>query len=287
MTGGNGLVQLTAKDFKSDQEVRWCPGCGDYAILAGVQSFLPELGIPRENLVFVSGIGCAARFPYYVETFGMHSIHGRAPAIATGLATSRPDLSVWVVTGDGDAPNVRREFAHRSAGPASARCRRPRRCLGMLVCKVLIDDDAAIDREPRLFRQRDCRPHADPDDDEVGLKAFSAFQRHALLIYCGRGRAEMERHAMILMELAEEIPDVRSQHFLHQDRLGPDHVDFDISRTKRCRDFQANEAGADYDRALCPQSAGDQRRDRQPECADSARAEESRPGCRDVPARPR
>ena len=104
--GGNGLVQLTAKDFKSDQEVRWCPGCGDYAILAGVQSFLPELGIPRENLVFVSGIGCAARFPYYVETFGMHSIHGRAPAIATGLATSRRDLSVWVVTGDGDALSI-------------------------------------------------------------------------------------------------------------------------------------------------------------------------------------
>ena len=106
MTGGNGLVQLTAKDFKSDQEVRWCPGCGDYAILAGVQSFLPELGIPRENLVFVSGIGCAARFPYYVQTYGMHSIHGRAPAIATGLATSRPDLSVWVVTGDGDALSI-------------------------------------------------------------------------------------------------------------------------------------------------------------------------------------
>ena len=106
MTGGNGLVQLTAKDFKSDQEVRWCPGCGDYAILAGVQAFLPELGIPRENLVFVSGIGCAARFPYYVETFGMHSIHGRAPAIATGLATSRRDLSVWVVTGDGDALSI-------------------------------------------------------------------------------------------------------------------------------------------------------------------------------------
>ena len=93
MTGGNGLVQLTAKDFKSDQEVRWCPGCGDYAILAGVQSFLPELGIRRENLVFVSGIGCAARFPYYVQSYGMHSIHGRAPAIATGLATTRPDLS--------------------------------------------------------------------------------------------------------------------------------------------------------------------------------------------------
>ena len=106
MSPGNGLVQLTAKDFKSDQEVRWCPGCGDYAILAGVQSFLPELGVPRENLVFISGIGCAARFPYYVQTFGMHSIHGRAPAIATGLATSRSDLSVWVVTGDGDALSI-------------------------------------------------------------------------------------------------------------------------------------------------------------------------------------
>jgi len=97
---------LTAKDFKTDQEVRWCPGCGDYAILAAVQSFLPELGIPRENIVFISGIGCAARFPYYVETYGIHSIHGRAPAIATGLALSRPDLSVWVVSGDGDALSI-------------------------------------------------------------------------------------------------------------------------------------------------------------------------------------
>jgi 2-oxoglutarate/2-oxoacid ferredoxin oxidoreductase subunit beta len=105
--GGNGkLVQLTAKDFKSDQEVRWCPGCGDYAVLAAVQSFMPELGIPREKIVFVSGIGCAARFPYYMETYGMHSIHGRAPAIATGLSASRPDLSVWVVTGDGDALSI-------------------------------------------------------------------------------------------------------------------------------------------------------------------------------------
>jgi 2-oxoglutarate ferredoxin oxidoreductase subunit beta len=105
--GGNGnLIQLTAKDFKSDQEVRWCPGCGDYAILAAVQSFMPELGLRRENIVFVSGIGCAARFPYYLQTYGMHSIHGRAPAIATGLATSRPDLSVWVVTGDGDALSI-------------------------------------------------------------------------------------------------------------------------------------------------------------------------------------
>ena len=97
---------LTAKDFRTDQEVRWCPGCGDYAILAAMQSFMPELGIERENTVFVSGIGCAARFPYYMNTYGIHSIHGRAPAIATGLATSRPDLSVWVVTGDGDALSI-------------------------------------------------------------------------------------------------------------------------------------------------------------------------------------
>jgi 2-oxoglutarate ferredoxin oxidoreductase subunit beta len=104
--GDGGLVQLTAKDFKSDQEVRWCPGCGDYAILNAMQSFMPELGIPKEKIVFVSGIGCAARFPYYMQTYGMHSIHGRAPAIATGLATSRQDLSVWVVTGDGDALSI-------------------------------------------------------------------------------------------------------------------------------------------------------------------------------------
>jgi 2-oxoglutarate ferredoxin oxidoreductase subunit beta len=96
----------TAKDFKSDQEVRWCPGCGDYAILAAVQSFLPELGVRRENIAFISGIGCSSRFPYYLDTYGFHSIHGRAPAIATGLSTSRPDLSVWVVTGDGDALSI-------------------------------------------------------------------------------------------------------------------------------------------------------------------------------------
>ena len=96
----------SAKDFKSDQEVRWCPGCGDYAILSTVQSFLPDLGLKRENIVFVSGIGCSSRFPYYLDTFGLHSIHGRAPAIATGLATSRPDLSVWVITGDGDALSI-------------------------------------------------------------------------------------------------------------------------------------------------------------------------------------
>jgi 2-oxoglutarate ferredoxin oxidoreductase subunit beta len=95
-----------AGDFKSDQEVRWCPGCGDYAILAAVQGFLPELGLRRENIVFVSGIGCSSRFPYYLNTYGMHSIHGRAPAIATGLSVSRPDLSVWVVTGDGDALSI-------------------------------------------------------------------------------------------------------------------------------------------------------------------------------------
>lgn len=99
-------VAQTAKDFKSDQEVRWCPGCGDYAILAGMQSFLPELGLKRENIVFVSGIGCSSRFPYYMNTFGVHSIHGRAPAIATGLSTSREDLSVWVITGDGDALSI-------------------------------------------------------------------------------------------------------------------------------------------------------------------------------------
>ncbi|WP_327108482.1 2-oxoacid:ferredoxin oxidoreductase subunit beta [Nonomuraea glycinis] len=99
-------VKQTLKDFKSDQEVRWCPGCGDYAILAAVQSFLPELGLRRENIVFVSGIGCSSRFPYYLDTYGFHSIHGRAPAIATGLAASRPDLSVWVITGDGDALSI-------------------------------------------------------------------------------------------------------------------------------------------------------------------------------------
>ena len=96
----------SAKEFKSDQEVRWCPGCGDYIVLNAVQSFLPSLGLRRENIVFISGIGCSSRFPYYMNTYGMHSIHGRAPTIATGLATSRPDLSVWVVTGDGDALSI-------------------------------------------------------------------------------------------------------------------------------------------------------------------------------------
>jgi len=98
--------QLTRKDFQSDQEVRWCPGCGDYSILAQVQKVMPELNVPRENVVFISGIGCSSRFPYYMNTYGFHTIHGRAPAIATGLKTARPDLQVWVVTGDGDALSI-------------------------------------------------------------------------------------------------------------------------------------------------------------------------------------
>ncbi|MET0702968.1 MAG: 2-oxoacid:ferredoxin oxidoreductase subunit beta [Mycobacterium sp.] len=99
-------VALKAKDFASDQEVRWCPGCGDYVILNTIKQFLPELGLRRENMVFVSGIGCSSRFPYYLETYGLHSIHGRAPTFATGLALARDDLSVWVVTGDGDALSI-------------------------------------------------------------------------------------------------------------------------------------------------------------------------------------
>jgi 2-oxoglutarate ferredoxin oxidoreductase subunit beta len=99
-------TRLTRKDFESDQDVRWCPGCGDYAILAQVQRVLPDLGIPRERFVFLSGIGCSSRFPYYVNTYGFHTIHGRAPAIATGLKATRPELSVWVVTGDGDALSI-------------------------------------------------------------------------------------------------------------------------------------------------------------------------------------
>src|SRR6478735_3158500 len=99
-------TRSVTKDFKSDQEVRWCPGCGDYAILAAFQAFLPELEVPRENVVVVSGIGCSSRLPYYVSSYGMHSIHGRAPAIASGLAASRQDLSVWVITGDGDALSI-------------------------------------------------------------------------------------------------------------------------------------------------------------------------------------
>jgi 2-oxoglutarate ferredoxin oxidoreductase subunit beta len=101
-----GVGTLSRKDFVSDQEVRWCPGCGDYAILAAVQGIMPELGVPREKIVFVSGIGCSSRFPYYMDTYGVHGIHGRAPAIATGIATARPDLQVWVVTGDGDGLSI-------------------------------------------------------------------------------------------------------------------------------------------------------------------------------------
>jgi 2-oxoglutarate ferredoxin oxidoreductase subunit beta len=101
------IVPLTTKkDWTSDQEVRWCPGCGDYGILTAVQMLMPELGVKPEQVVFVSGIGCSSRFPYYMNTYGIHSIHGRAPAIATGIATARPDLDVWVITGDGDALSI-------------------------------------------------------------------------------------------------------------------------------------------------------------------------------------
>jgi 2-oxoglutarate ferredoxin oxidoreductase subunit beta len=100
------LPVLTPKDFTSDQEIRWCPRCGDYSILAQVKKVLPTLGIPRENFVFVSGIGCSSRFPYYVDTYGFHSIHGRAPAVATGVKVARPDLQVWIITGDGDALSI-------------------------------------------------------------------------------------------------------------------------------------------------------------------------------------
>ena len=96
------MTELTRKDFETSQDVRWCPGCGDFSVLKQIQMVLPKLDIPRENFAFISGIGCSSRFPYYVETYGMHGIHGRAPAIATGLKLSRPELSVWVVTGDGD-----------------------------------------------------------------------------------------------------------------------------------------------------------------------------------------
>lgn len=99
-------LKLTKADFQSDQDIRWCPGCGDYSILAQVQAVLPELGIPREKFVFVSGIGCSSRFPYYMNTYGIHSIHGRAPAVATGVKSINPDLSVWVITGDGDALSI-------------------------------------------------------------------------------------------------------------------------------------------------------------------------------------
>src|SRR5688572_6999558 len=97
---------LTPADFASDQDVRWCPGCGDYSILAQMKKVLPQIGIPREKTVFISGIGCSSRFPYYMNTYGMHSIHGRAPAVATGLKSCRPDLQVWVITGDGDGLSI-------------------------------------------------------------------------------------------------------------------------------------------------------------------------------------
>jgi 2-oxoglutarate/2-oxoacid ferredoxin oxidoreductase subunit beta len=105
-TNGSVLPMLTKQDFQSDQETRWCPGCGDYAILASVQALMPELGVPPERTVFISGIGCAGRFVYYMDTYGMHGIHGRALALATGIATARDDLSVWVVSGDGDALSI-------------------------------------------------------------------------------------------------------------------------------------------------------------------------------------
>ena len=105
-TETNTSPALTAKDFSTDQEVRWCPGCGDYSILAQVQKVLPTLGIPKENIAIISGIGCSSRFPYYVNVYGMHSIHGRATAVATGLKASRPELTVWIVTGDGDGLSI-------------------------------------------------------------------------------------------------------------------------------------------------------------------------------------
>ena len=98
--------QLTKKDFQSDQDIRWCPGCGDYVILAQVQKVFPKLGIPKEKMVIVSGIGCSSRFPYYMNTYGFHSIHGRAPAVATGVKLANPELDVWVITGDGDAMSI-------------------------------------------------------------------------------------------------------------------------------------------------------------------------------------
>lgn len=105
-TGNSNIPDYTGKDFSSDQDVRWCPGCGDYTILKQVQNVMPDIGVPKKDIVFISGIGCAARFPYYMDTFGMHSIHGRAPAIATGLKVTRPELSVWIITGDGDSLSI-------------------------------------------------------------------------------------------------------------------------------------------------------------------------------------
>jgi len=104
--GAAATPKYTKKDFESDQDVRWCPGCGDYAILSAIQKSMPDLGIPRENIVFISGIGCSSRFPYYMNTYGFHTIHGRAPALATGLRVARPDLKIFVVTGDGDGLSI-------------------------------------------------------------------------------------------------------------------------------------------------------------------------------------
>jgi len=104
--GAKEAPKYTKKDFESDQDVRWCPGCGDYAILSAVQKTMPDLGIPKEDIVFISGIGCSSRFPYYMNTYGFHTIHGRAPAIATGLRVARPDLKIFVVTGDGDGLSI-------------------------------------------------------------------------------------------------------------------------------------------------------------------------------------
>ena len=106
MSAAQSETNLTRKDFQTDQDVRWCPGCGDYSILAQVQKVMPELGIPRENIAFISGIGCSSRFPYYMNTYGFHTIHGRAPTIATGLKLARPELTVFVVTGDGDGLSI-------------------------------------------------------------------------------------------------------------------------------------------------------------------------------------
>ncbi|MBW2712158.1 MAG: 2-oxoacid:ferredoxin oxidoreductase subunit beta, partial [Deltaproteobacteria bacterium] len=99
-------IQLTRKDFVSSQDVRWCPGCGDYAILSVIQKLMPELGIPKEDILFISGIGCSSRFPYYMNTYGFHTVHGRAPSFASGAKVSNPDLSVWLITGDGDGLSI-------------------------------------------------------------------------------------------------------------------------------------------------------------------------------------
>ena len=105
--------KLTRKDFTSDQDIRWCPGCGDYAILATLQRTLPALGVTRENTVFISGIGCSSRFPYYMDTYGFHTIHGRAPAVATGLKLANPELDIWMITGDGDGLSIGGNFRLR------------------------------------------------------------------------------------------------------------------------------------------------------------------------------